>query len=281
MTTVAQALDQARQAGMARIDAQLLLLHALGKDPHNRAWLIAHDDDGIAPALLATFQQFCARRLQQEPVAYITGRKEFYGLPLQVSAQVLDPRPDTEILVDWALECVAALKAPRILDLGTGSGAIALALQSQRPDACVVAVDLSAAALQVAQANAQALKLPVTFLQGSWFAPVIESGQAPFDLIVSNPPYLAEDDPHLPSLLHEPLSALVSQGEAGLHDLECIAVAAKAHLKQGAWLLLEHGWQQHPPMRDFMQAQGWSHVQGRQDLAGHTRCTGGQWQPAV
>lgn len=273
---VAQALEHARQVGLVRIDAQLLLLYAMGKDTRNRAWLIAHDDAELSAQDWSLFQQFCTRRMQGEPVAYILGRKEFYGLALKVNSDVLDPRPDTEVLVDWALELLAPLAAPRILDLGTGSGAIALALKSQRPDARVVAVDFSQAALQVAQSNAQTHALDVQFLHGSWYEPVQASSQAPFDLIVSNPPYLAQDDPHLPALQFEPISALVSQGKEGLADLEGIVCNAPAHLKDNGWLLLEHGWQQHAAMKDFMQRYGWRQVQGKQDLAGHVRCTGGQ-----
>ena len=157
ITTLRDALAQAQALGLERIDAQLLLLHILNRADAGRAWLLAHDTDTLAPSEQARFAALCQRRAAGEPVAYLRGMKEFYGLTLQVDARVLDPRPDTETLVDWALQLLAPLPAPRVLDLGTGSGAIALALQHQRPDAQVSAVDASADALAVAQANAARL----------------------------------------------------------------------------------------------------------------------------
>eukprot|EP01037_Dinobryon_pediforme_P009791 gene9791-9857_t len=213
-----------------------------------------------------------ARRVAGEPVAYLTGRKEFYGLPLQVDARVLDPRPDTETLVDWALEVIAPLTSPRVVDLGTGSGAIALALQSQRADARVLAVDASADALAVAQANAERLGLPVQFRQANWLVGV----EGPFDAIVSNPPYIASADPHLAALTHEPLQALAS-GADGLEDIRAIVAQAPAHLRPGGWLLLEHGYDQADAVQALLAAQGFVRVQSRNDLADIARCTGGQW----
>ncbi len=270
--TLAQALDQARTLGLDRIDAQLLLLHALARPDAGRAWLLAHDTDALDLAVHAQFLALCQRRTAGEPVAYLTGRKEFYGLPLQVDARVLDPRPDTETLVDWALEVIAPLPTPNVLDLGTGSGAIALALQHQRPTAQVLAVDASADALAVAQANAQRLALPVRFLQGHWLAAV----QGRFEAIVSNPPYIAAADPHLAALIHEPLQALAS-GADGLDDIRTIVAQAPAHLQPGGWLLLEHGHDQAGAVRALLQARGFAQVQSRNDLAGIARCTGGQW----
>jgi len=271
-STLAQALDQARTLGLERIDAQLLLLHALARPDAGRAWLLAHDTDALDPAVHAQFLALCQRRTAGEPVAYLTGRKEFYGLPLQVDARVLDPRPDTETLVDWALEVIAPLPAPSVLDLGTGSGAIALALQHQHPTAQVLAVDASADALAVAQANAQRLALPVRFLQDHWLAAV----PGRFEAIVSNPPYIAAADPHLAALIHEPLQALAS-GTDGLDDIRTIIAQAPAHLQPGGWLLLEHGHDQAGAVRALLQAQGFAQVQSRNDLAGIARCTGGQW----
>ncbi|WP_348682950.1 peptide chain release factor N(5)-glutamine methyltransferase [Acidovorax soli] len=271
-STLAQALDQARTLGLERIDAQLLLLHALARPDAGRAWLLAHDTDALDPAVHAQFLALCQRRTAGEPVAYLTGRKEFYGLPLQVDARVLDPRPDTETLVDWALEVIAPLPAPSVLDLGTGSGAIALALQHQHPTAQVLAVDASADALAVAQANAQRLALPVRFLQDHWLAAV----PGRFEAIVSNPPYIAAADPHLAALIHEPLQALAS-GTDGLDDIRTIIAQAPAHLQPGGWLLLEHGHDQAGTVRALLQAQGFAQVQSRNDLAGIARCTGGQW----
>ena len=270
--TLAQALAGAQAGGLARTDAQLLLLHALGRPDARRAWLLAHDTDVLDSAAQARFAALCQRRRDGEPVAYLTGRKGFYGLELQVDARVLDPRPDTETLVDWALEVLAPLAAPRVLDLGTGSGAIALALQHQRTDAQVSAVDASADALAVAQANAARLELPVQFHQGHW----LDSISGLFDAIVSNPPYIAAADPHLAALRHEPLQALAS-GADGLDDLRTIAAQAPARLAPGGWLLLEHGWDQAPAVQALLRAAGFANVQDRKDLAGIVRCSGGQW----
>lgn len=272
-TTVRQLLAQASQQGLPRIDAQLLLLHTLGREGHDRAWLITHDDDALAPGQQAAFEALCTRRLAGEPVAYLTGRKEFYGLTLAVDARVLDPRPDTETLVDWALELLAPLATPRVLDLGTGSGAIALALQSQRPDAQVLAVDASADALAVARANGQRLGLNVAFAQGDWLQAL--APEARFEAIVSNPPYIAAEDPHLAALTHEPHEALAS-GADGLDDIRSIIAQAPSHLAPGGWLLLEHGWDQAEAVQALLRAAGFAQVQSRHDLAGHARCTGGQ-----
>lgn len=267
---IAQALAQAQAQGLARIDAQLLLLHTLGRAPGDRAWLLAHDTDPLDAEAWARFGLLCHRRAAGEPVAYLTGTKEFYGLPLQVDARVLDPRHDTETLVAWALETVAALPAPRVVDLGTGSGAIALALQRQRPTAQVTAVDASADALAVARANAQRLGLPVHLRHGHW----LDGIDGPFDLIVSNPPYIAEGDPHLAALAHEPAQALAS-GADGLDDIRAIVQQAPARLAPGGWLLLEHGWDQADAVQALLSAAGFALVQSRADLAGVPRCTGG------
>ncbi|MBV2163684.1 MAG: peptide chain release factor N(5)-glutamine methyltransferase [Comamonas sp.] len=274
--TLAYALRHARQMGLERIDAHILLLHLLGRPHHDRAWLLAHDQDTLTAAQWAQYQALYARRLDAVPVAYLTGCKEFFGLHLQVDARVLDPRPDTETLVEWALELLPAAAPCRVVDLGTGSGAIALALQSQRPQAAVTAVDFSADALAVARANAQRLQLPVQCVQSSWLADV----PGVFDLIVSNPPYIREDDPHMPALRHEPRQALTS-GRDGLDDIRTIAAQAPAHLATGGWLLLEHGWEQAEAVQAILRGAGFQDVVSRQDLAGQWRCTGGQWQDAA
>lgn len=271
--TLAESLRSAQTLGLARIDAQLLHLLALGRPLHERAWLLAHDTDTLDKAALEKLAPLLQRRLAGEPLAYITGTKEFFGLALQVDARVLDPRPDTETLVEWALEHLPVDTPCDVIDLGTGSGAIALALQHQRPQARVTAVDASAEALTVARANAQRLKLPVRFIQSHWLGEV--PGQ--FDLIVSNPPYIRTDDPHLVALTHEPLQALAS-GDDGLHDIRAIVEQAPAHLKAGGWLLLEHGYDQAEAVRTLLTQAGWQHVQSRQDLAGIERCTGGQYR---
>ncbi|MCT8178812.1 peptide chain release factor N(5)-glutamine methyltransferase [Variovorax sp. CY25R-8] len=269
-STVAQALAAAARLGVDRLDAQLLLLHALGRPPHDRAWLLAHDTDTLPEPLWTALSAQLLRRLAGEPVAYLLGEKEFHGLALRVDPRVLVPRPDTETLVDWALECLEGQAAPRVLDLGTGSGAIALALQHARPDARVDAVDASADALAVARANAERLKLPVHFAQADWLAGA-DQGYA---LIASNPPYIAAGDPHLPALQHEPVSALVA-GADGLDDIRRIVADAPAHLAEGGWLLLEHGHDQAPAVRQLLAAQGFAEVQSREDLAGIARCSGG------
>ncbi len=273
--TLQQALSTALAQGLARIDAQMLLLHVLGRAGHDRAWLITHDTDTLPPATAAQFGALCQRRRAGTPVAYLTGRKAFYGLDLQVDERVLDPRPDTETLVDWALEVLAHQPAPRVVDLGTGSGAIALALQQQRPDAQVLAVDASQDALAVAQANARRLGLPVQFQHGHW----LQGLAGGFAAIVSNPPYIAAADPHLAALTHEPLAALAS-GVDGLDDLRSIIAQAPAHLAPGGWLLLEHGHDQAEAVAALLQQAGLAQVQSRKDLAGIVRCSGGQ-RPTV
>ena len=269
--TLQQALLQAHQQGLERIDAQMLLLHVLGQPDAGRAWLLTHDSDALSAAQQAQFQALCAQRLDGVPVAYLTGCKEFFGLPLHVDARVLDPRPDTETLVEWALDCVENLVSPALIDLGTGSGAIALAIQSQRKDAHVTAVDFSQDALDVATANAQRLRLPVRFVQSSW----LEKVDGVFDVIASNPPYIREDDEHMPALRHEPRHALTS-GEDGLDDIRTIITQAPAHLKAGGWLLMEHGWDQAQAVQQLLRDAGFTQVHSRQDLAGINRCTGGQ-----
>ena len=273
--TLQQALSTALAQGLTRIDAQMLLLHVLGRASHDRAWLITHDTDTLPPATAAQFGALCQRRRAGTPVAYLTGRKAFYGMDLQVDERVLDPRPDTETLVDWALEVLAHQPAPRVVDLGTGSGAIALALQQQRPDAQVLAVDASQDALAVAQANATRLGLPVQFQHGHW----LQGMAGGFAAIVSNPPYIAATDSHLAALTHEPLSALAS-GADGLDDLRSIIAQAPAHLAPGGWLLLEHGHDQAEAIAALLQQAGLAQVQSRKDLAGIVRCSGGQ-RPTV
>jgi release factor glutamine methyltransferase len=273
--TIGQALAQAARQGLARLDAQLLLLDALGRSQHERGWLLAHDDDVLGSAAAAAFRAACERRAAGEPVAYIVGVKEFFGLPLAVDASVLVPRPDTETLVEWALDVLrggAMPAAPRVADLGTGSGAIALAIKHAVPAAQVEAVDVSPTALDVARSNGAALGLAVQWHPGHWFEPL----EGRFDLVVSNPPYVRSGDPHLAALRHEPLSALAA-GADGLEDLRVIVASAGARLARGGWLLLEHGWDQARDVRDLLAAARFRAVQSRTDLAGIERCSGGQW----
>ena len=269
---IAQSLQRAQTLGLTRIDAQLLHLHTLGREPNDRAWLLAHDQDELPLDSATRLEQLMQRRLAGEPIAYITGFKEFFGLKLQVDARVLDPRPDTETLVEWALELLPEAAPRRVLDLGTGSGAVALALQHERPACAVTAVDASADALAVASANAHRLQLPVQYVLSHW----MDAVQGAFDLIVSNPPYVVDNDPHLEALTHEPLSALTS-GADGLDDIRQIIAQTPWHLSPDGWLLLEHGWDQAPSVQALLREAGFVQVQSRKDLAGMDRCTGGQW----
>ena len=269
--TVAEALAQARALGLERLDAQLLLARALQQP---RAWLIAHDDAPLSVAQQQHFAADCRRCAQGEPLAYLLGEREFHGLQLQVSPAVLVPRPDTETLVDWALELLAEMPAaaPAVADLGTGSGAIALALKRTHPAARVCAVELSAPALAVARANAERHGLEVEWLAGNWWQAL--HGRR-FDLVLSNPPYVAEGDPHLQALRHEPLQAL-SPGGDGLSALRQIVQDAPSHLADGGWLLLEHGHEQAEAVRDMLCRSNFEGMETRTDLAGRPRCSGGR-----
>ena len=278
--TLADALHEAASSGLDRLDAQLLLLHVLGRPADERGWLIAHDTDALPAPQLASYRALCARRAAGEPVAYLVGEKEFFGLALAVDARVLVPRPETETLVEWALEVLAGRERPRVVDLGTGSGAIALAIASRRPDAQVEGVDASREALAVAQENARRLALKVAFRHGSWLAGTAQEEMlGSYDLVVSNPPYVAQADPHLAALTHEPLQALAA-GPDGLDDLRTIVAQAPACLAPGGWLLLEHGWDQAGAVRALLRDAGFGEIASRADLAGIPRCTGGQ-RPAA
>ncbi len=270
--TVDEGLALARAAGLARLDAQLLLAQLAGR---SRAWLLAHGEVALSAEAGARLPGLVARRAAGEPLAYLVGRKEFHGLELMVDERVLVPRPETELLVEWALELLrgrlAGIAAPAVVDLGTGSGAIALATKAAHPAADVVATDLSADALEVARANAARLELDVGFACGAWWTPI---GCRCFDLALSNPPYIAGNDSHLPALRHEPLTAL-TPGDSGLEAFAQIVNAAPAHLRPGGWLLLEHGHDQAGSVSEMLLARGFVGVMTRRDLAGHTRCTGG------
>lgn len=326
MSTITHALRQAQSRGLERLDAQLLLLHALGRSAYDRAWLLAHELDALPAPAQTAFDALARRRAAGEPLAYITGHQEFFGLDLQVDARVLVPRPDTETLVEWVLEvldtrdaaepaspgrgyrpldgaerprlqtCLRRSGRPRratasgsgttpqalrgesisVIDLGTGSGAVALALKHTRPTLRVTATDASAGALQVARANAARLQLPIEFIQGSWLTPT--AGR--YHAIVSNPPYIAAQDRHLIDLTHEPLQALAS-GDDGLRDIRQIIVQARAHLHPGGWLLLEHGYDQAAAVRNLLANAGLDEVQSRRDLSGIERCSGGRAPPAT
>ena len=256
--------------GIERLDAQLLLGHVTGQ---SRAWLLTHDDATLSAEQAARLRTLLARRAAGEPFAYLVGEREFHGLALAVGPAVLVPRPDTETLVDWALELLdCGADAPAVLDLGTGSGAIALALKHHCANARVWAGERSADALAIARANAARLGLDVHFAHGSWWDALIDAPV--FDMVVSNPPYIAEGDPHLVALTHEPLSALVAADD-GLADLRAIATGARGRLRPGGWLLFEHGWEQADAVAAILRGAGFDRVETRLDLEGRPRCTGG------
>lgn len=265
--TLGQALAQAQ--GIDRLDASLLLLHVLGRD-HDRAWLLAHSSDEITTAVQSRFDALCEQRREGRPLAYLTGEREFFGLSLQVDRRALVPRPDTETLVDWALQLTLPERT-RAIDLGTGSGAIALALKHARPHWQVWGLDISPAALNLARLNARRLNLSIDWLEGHWMAGVA----GPFDLIVSNPPYIAEGDEHLPALRHEPALALTA-GPRGLDALSVVIEQAPARLTAGGWLLLEHGHDQAEVVCKKLKRSGFLEVQSRKDLSGIPRCSGGR-----
>jgi release factor glutamine methyltransferase len=258
--TVAEAL---RSGGLEPRETRLLLAAATG---FSEAAVLAFPERTLPAEAEVRFTAFIERRRGGEPVAYILGRKEFYGLPLAVNPSVLIPRPETELLVDLALQ----REFLTAVDLGSGSGAVALAIKRHRPHARIVAVEASAAALEVAKRNAVALGLEVEWRHGRWSAPL--HGER-FDLIVSNPPYVAAGDPHLAELRFEPVSALVS-GADGLDAIREIVAAARAHLADGGWLLLEHGIGQELAVRKLLQLAGLEEVRTWPDLAGIPRVCG-------
>lgn len=262
-----------RESPLPRLETQMLLQRAL-KVP--RVWLIAHDTDSLDGVQVARYESLLARRLAGEPMAYLIGHREFMGYDFEVEPGVLIPRPETELLVETAIAELARRRIanPRVLDLGTGSGAIAVSVALARPDAVVVATDFSAAALEVARRNAHALGAQVTFLQGSWFDAV--AGQPAFDLIVSNPPYIHSGDPHLNQgdLRYEPVAAL-TDGEDGLGALTHIVTYATQWLAPGGALWMEHGYDQAAAVRQLLLAAGFRHVNSHTDLAGIERISGG------
>jgi release factor glutamine methyltransferase len=269
--SIVQALARARALGVGRLDAQLLLARAL---TCSRTWLLAHDDTQLNQAQALQFDVDLQRRSEGVPLAYLLGEKEFRGLSLRVSPAVLVPRPETEVLVDWAIELLggelSATERAMVVDLGTGSGAIALAIKHAWPGADVCATDSSPAALAVAMANAERLTQTIDFCAGSWWDAL---GQRRFHLAVSNPPYIADTDRHLPALRHEPALALAS-GADGLEAMRIIVRGARSRLFSDGWLLLEHGHDQAPSVRALLRSSGFTGICTREDLAGLPRCTG-------
>lgn len=259
----------------AELEATLLLCYLLDVP---RSHLMAWPEKLLTPDQLRNYEALIRRRLAGEPIAHIIGEREFWSLSLRVTPDTLIPRPETELLVERALMHLAGTPAPRIADLGTGSGAIALALASELPDALIHATDRSGAALAVASKNAERLRLSgIRFYPGNW-CQALPTGE--YDLILSNPPYIEAGDPHLNQgdLPYEPSSALVS-GPDGLEDIRSIAAQAPKRLKPGGWLLLEHGNEQAPAVRRILQERGFIETESLNDLAGHPRVTEGRQAP--
>lgn len=277
--TVAAVLERAAgelaavtgDAAGARRDAQVLLGHALGE---SRVWLIAHGEEIPAAPALARFDALLAQRRAGRPVAYLVGEREFRGRRFRVSPDVLIPRPETELLVEAVLERLPRSEPWTVLDLGTGSGCIAITVACEREAARVTAVDASAAALEVARGNAAALGARVEFIESDWFAGL--AGRR-FDLIVSNPPYVASGDPHLArgDLRFEPPAALVA-GADGLDAIRRIIAESAAFLRDGAWILFEHGYDQGSASKDLLREAGFRELLSRTDLAGLPRLAGGR-----
>lgn len=274
MHTVAQILNLsthrlAPHSASPRLDAELLLGAVLGVA---RSALIVRSAESVAADSLRDFEELLAQRMRGTPIAYLTGTREFWSLPLKVTPAVLVPRPETETLVEQALEQTPSGRHCRVLDLGTGSGAVALAIAAQRPLARVIGVDVSASALEVARENARVLALAnVEWRQGSWFDAV--PGER-FDLIVSNPPYIADGDPALQSLAAEPSIALVG-GRTGIEALAAIVAHAEPHLAPGAKLLLEHGFGQHDEVAQLLERHGFTGIRSHPDGSGRLRVTQG------
>ena len=271
-------------SGLPRLEARMLLEMVLGQP---REWLLAHDTDPIAPEAAAQFLTLAAQRRQGMPMAHLVGHREFMGHRLSVSADVLIPRPETELLVEIALQSLedcakGSLPSPAtgngaecsLLDLGTGSGAVAISVALARPTVRVVATDLSETALVLAQKNAHQLEARIQFWQGNWYEALPAEGR--FDVIVSNPPYIALNDPHLAQgdLRFEPVGAL-TDGADGLTALRQIITDAPQHLNVGGWLWLEHGYEQGEEVAQLLLRSGFNAVQTKQDLAGLPRITGG------
>ena len=263
---------QGIEAETAKLEAQLLLQHALNV---NRAWLIAHEHENLPPSIHAAYRAMLERRLNSEPIAYILGYREFYGLNLKVTADTLIPRPDTETLVEAALAKTSYQEKSQILDLGTGTGAIALAIAKHRPQAHITAVDTSENALKISQENAQNLHISnVQFMLSNWFDALKNQR---FDVIVSNPPYIEANDMHLMQgdLRFEPISALAS-GEDGLDAIRAIISQAPQHLNPHGWLMLEHGYNQASKVAALLEQAGFSDISNAKDLSGIDRVTIGR-----
>lgn len=263
-----------RASDLPTAEARALLAQQLGV---TREHLIAHPERTVALEHALAFRALAQRRRDGEPMAYLLGVQEFYGRNFRVSRDVLVPRPDTETLIDVVLRCLAGLSSPRVLELGTGSGCIAITLQRERADAALTATDASGAALAIARHNAEAHHANVSFALGDWYAAVPPTAR--FDAIVSNPPYIAAGDPHLAQLAHEPVIALTDGGN-GLYCLQTIVRGARAHLRPGGWLMLEHGYTQGSVVAALLREAGFSFIATTRDAAGHERVAAGR-NPSV
>jgi release factor glutamine methyltransferase len=270
MIAISAALIEARR-NIPAAEARLLLRHVLSR---SHAWLEAHGEETISDAEQRHFAELHGRRMAGEPIAYLLGWREFFGRRFEVAPGVLIPRPETELLVETALAKLARRRAPRILELGVGSGCVAVTLALELPDSQVTAVDLSAVALDLARRNARVHHANIEFIQGDWLAAF---GREHFDLIVANPPYIAEADPHLAAgdLRFEPKMALAS-GADGLAALRAIVADAAEKLVDGGWLLLEHGYDQADAVAGLLAADGYLEIEQEQDLAGLMRVCGGR-----
>ncbi|MFC4275806.1 peptide chain release factor N(5)-glutamine methyltransferase [Achromobacter aloeverae] len=268
---MATAKDILFAAGLPRLEARMLLEHVLQKP---RSWILAHDTDPLPPEAVRAYTVLAARRAAGEPIAYLLGEREFMGHAFKVGPDVLIPRPETELLVETGLEWLQGFDSLSVLDMGTGSGAIAISIALARPDVAVLATDYSLAALKVAAENALRLKARVHFAPGDWYQAL--TAVRKFDLIVSNPPYISRQDPHLEQgdLRFEPRQALTDDAD-GLAALRTIIAGAPEHLKPGGAIWVEHGWDQAPAVRRLLEAAGLRGVASRRDLAGIERISGG------
>ncbi len=260
-----------QMSGLPRLEGRMLLEFVL-KQP--RSWLLAHDTDPLCPEVTAAFLSLAAKRRQGHPMAHLVGQREFRGHMLQVSSDVLIPRPDTELLVELGLVAVEVVQASSLLDLGTGSGAIAISIALARPNVRVTATDFSADALAIAQANAMTLGAKIQWWQGDWYEALPPEGR--FDVIVSNPPYIASNDEHLlqGDLRFEPRHALTDDGD-GLSHIKTIISGAVQYLTSGGQLWLEHGYEQASTVQDLLGLAGFDAIKTHHDLAGQPRVTGG------
>lgn len=276
--TISEALDQARSQltgfDSARLDAEVLLCHVLGSD---RSRLYAYPEVTLQSGQQSAFEKLIDQRQTGYPVAYLTGKKEFWSIELTVNQDTLIPRPDTECLLESVLDRIPLNQPGRIADLGSGSGAIAIAIASERPHCRIVATDINESTLAIARENAERLQLnQIDFIQSNWFTNV----EGRFDVIVSNPPYISENDPHLLSgdIKHEPVSALIA-GPDGLDAIRVICQQAKNFMNLQGWLLLEHGYDQADSVHKLLQENGFTGIFTRSDYAGHERVSGGQFKP--